>query len=393
MSGIFINADRSGKSDDPRVDIAVAGKFHAYYLASEFGKLSRLRDLYSVHRTISPPNSVSHRAFHNRLDLAAWGALSRYTSLGYTNERKFEIFDQWLLGELRSKSPGILHSWNGGSLNTFKALKGSGWRLCLERSCPHNQFQYDLLVEEGKTLGIPHAQNMRALERAIEELQLADVIVTPSSYSAASYKDPDLIRKVRVNSLGGNIKYQERPKKQPGFRVLMVGNNFLRKGIHYLVEAFRLIRDPMAELWIRGDVPDVYRSRIKDARVTIIPAVLPSKLRELYLAADVFVQPSIDEGFGMTVLEALGFGLPVVITENVGSKDLLSPDVAFTVPIRDPRALADAIESARLVPGPSFDLARKAIIEMNTWAACARRMLDRVYADHGGNDGPRPAAA
>ena len=138
----------------------------------------------------------------------------------------------------------------------------------------------------------------------------------------------------------------------PGLKVLAIGNDFLRKGVHYLVEAFKLIDDPGAELWIRGEVPDVYRKRIVDPRVTIIPPVLPERLRRLYETADVFVQPSIDEGFGMTVIEALGYGLPLVITEHVGAKDLLTPDVAVTVPIRDAKAIAAGIEAARLCARP-----------------------------------------
>ena len=273
-----------------------------------------------------------------------------------------------------------MHSWNENSYNIFKKLKGTGWRLCVERSCPHNLFQYELLLEEGKALGIPHRQDMYALERAIEELHLADMIVVPSSYSAKSYTEPELLRKVRVNPLGANVGYFEKPAKTSGFKVLMVGNNFLRKGIHYLVQAFKLIDDPNAELWIRGEVPDEYRKRIQDPRITIIPPVLPNRLKKLYQAADVFVQPSIDEGFGMTVFEALGYGLPLVVTENVGARDLLTPDVSVTVPARNPGAIAAAIETARHLPGPAFDAARRAIIEKNTWSACAQRMIDSVYA-------------
>jgi len=305
--------------------------------------------------------------------------MSRFISLGYTDERKATIFDDWIGATLAKKAPGILHSWNGNSRNTFKKLRGSGWRLCVERSCPHNQFQYELLLEEGKALGVSHMQNMRMLDRAIEELYLADVIITPSSYSASSYKEPELIQKVRVNPLGANVKYQERLSKAAGLRVLMVGNNFLRKGTHYLVEAFKFIDDPKAELWIRGDVPEAYRKRIRDPRITIIPPVLHNRLKKIFQAANVFVQPSIDEGFGMTVLEALGYGLPLVVTENVGARSLLSPEVAVTVPIRDPEAIAIAIEAARHLCGPSFDAARKSILERNTWAACAQRMIDSVY--------------
>jgi glycosyltransferase involved in cell wall biosynthesis len=363
------------------IDIAVAGKFHAYQLASEYAALGRLRDIYSAYRGLKLPNRVSRRAFHNRVDLAIWEQLSRFVPVGYTGETKVEAFDDWLTAQLTKKNPGILHSWNGNSRNTFKKLKGTDWRLCVERSCPHNQFQYEMLSEEGKALGVRHVENMRLLDRAIEELHLADVIVAPSCYSASSYKEPELVQKVRINPLGTNVEFQERPSKTSGLKVLMVGNNFLRKGTHYLIEAFKLIDNPEAELWIRGEVPEAYRKRIQDPRITIIPPVLRKRLRKIYQTAHVFVQPSIDEGFGMTVLEALGYGLPLVVTENVGAKDLLSPEVAITVPIRDPEAIAAAIEPALNLCGPNFDLVRGSILEKNTWARCAWRMINTVYVN------------
>ncbi|HLW25820.1 MAG TPA: glycosyltransferase family 4 protein [Steroidobacteraceae bacterium] len=369
------------------IDIAAAGKFHAHHLAAELASLGRLRDFYNVRRSLAPPPRVPPRRFHNRLDLALWSAAARLGPVGYRHDRAYEIFDEWLRRRLETQAPGVLHSWNGNSRATFRALKGRGWRLCLERSCPHNRVQYELLREESAALGVPFAPDPQVLERAIEELYLADIIVAPSRYSARSYADPELARKVRVNPLGGNVRYRERPRATPrsssrrGVKVLMVGNNFLRKGTHYLIEAFRHIRDGGAELWIRGDVPEAYRGRIADPRVRILPAVSLARLHELYARADVFVQPSIDEGFGMTVFEALGFGLPVVVTENVGALDLLSPQVALTVPIRDPPALADAIEAARMLPGDAFDAARRTLLERNSWAACTRRMLQSVYAD------------
>jgi len=102
-------------------------------------------------------------------------------------------------------------------------------------------------------------------------------------------------------------------------------------------------------------------------------------LIELYQAADVFVQPSIDEGFGMTVFEALSFGLPVVVTENVGANDLLNSQVSITVSIRDPEALAKAIERAAAMPCELFDQARKTLLENISWVGCAQRMFESVY--------------
>ena len=108
-------------------------------------------------------------------------------------------------------------------------------------------------MEEAKLLGVPFKQDMAVLERNIEELYIADIIVSPSLYSARSFADPELIKKVRVNPLGGNVKYSDRkPKLHSGLRVLAVGNSFLRKGFHYLIEAFKQIKDLRAELWNSG---------------------------------------------------------------------------------------------------------------------------------------------
>jgi glycosyltransferase involved in cell wall biosynthesis len=207
-----------------------------------------------------------------------------------------------------------------------------------------------------------------------------DTIVCPSNYSANSFVEPELRDKVKKVSLGSNFKFKERiVKPDSRLRILMVGNAFLRKGTHYLVEAMKFIEDPSAELWIRGDVPEEYRKRINDDRIKIFGSMPINQLFELYENADVFVQPSVDEGFGMTVLEALSFGLPLVLTENVGAKDIVNEKLAEIVPIRDPMALSKAIIGVRNLPGKEFDIERKRILEKYTWNLCAKTLFTDVY--------------
>jgi glycosyltransferase involved in cell wall biosynthesis len=366
--------------NDKKVTLAVSGKFHAFHLASEYARMQKLSKLYAAHRTIKPPKNLTNKQYKNRIDLAiAVYISSRFPSFGFTQTKKDEIFDAWIVKNLKNEVPGILHSWNGNSYKTFNSLKNTDWLKCVERSCPFNMYQHELLSAEADFLNVEYFKDQSLLAREIEELYLADVIVAPSQYSASTYKDPELIKKVKINPLGANIKYKERKARKPTFIVLMVGNYFLRKGTHYLIEAFKMIERSDAELWIRGDVPDTYIKRIKDERVKIIPPVLPDKLVELYQAADVFVQPSIDEGFGMTVFEALAFGLPLVVTENVGAKDLLNTQVSITVPIKNPAALAKAILQAIEMPSKAFDEARKKVIDQVSWAGCSQRMLESVY--------------
>ena len=363
-----------------KVTLAVSGKYHAFYLASELAKIDRLSALYSVHRTITPPKNVSRKQYYNRLDLALSFQLSSFIPFfKMTQLKRDRIFEKWISEKIKNVEPGILHSWTGNSHIPFSALKSSDWLKCLERSCPHNMFQYEFIRAEADCLNIEYFRDQESLKSDIEELYLSDIIVVPSQYSANSYSDPELIRKVRVNPLGANLNYRARVDKKPGLVVLMVGNNFLRKGTHYLIEAFKLIDRSDAELWIRGDVPNSYRHGITDTRVKIIPSVLPNKLLEIYQAADVFVLPSIDDGFGMAALEALALGLPVVITENVGAKDLLNAQVSITVPIRSPEALAIAILQSLEMPCQAFDEARRLLIENASWSNCANRMIEEVY--------------
>lgn len=365
---------------DDQVTLAVSGKFHAFHLASEYAKMQKLSMLYAAHRTIQPPKYLTSKQYKNRFDLAVASYISaRLPLFGFTQAKKDEVFDAWMVKNLKNKAPSILHSWNGNSYKTFNALKNTDWLKCVERSCPFNLYQHELLRAEADFLNVEYIKDESLLKREIEELYLADVIVAPSQYSASTYQDPELIKKVKINPLGANIQYKERNARNPTFIVLMVGNYFLRKGTHYLIEAFKLIQRSDAELWIRGDVPDNYSKRINDKRVKIIPPVLPDKLIELYQSADVFVQPSIDEGFGMTVFEALAFGLPLVVTENVGAKDLLNSQVSITVPIRNPEALSQAIQIAIEMPSKTFDEARKKIIDQVSWTVCAQRMFESVY--------------
>lgn len=363
-----------------KVTLAVAGKFHAFHLASQYAAMGRLSALYSAHRTIRPPKNLKPEQYRNRFDLALGVHLSTHLPfLKMSHFKKDRIFESWLIKHLKNSEPGILHSWNGNSHQLFRELKSRDWLKCLERSCPHNMFQHEIISAEADFLNIKYFKDKAALERETEELYLSDIIVAPSQYSANSYSDPELIKKIRVNHLGANLHFRGREKRNSSLVVLMVGNNFLRKGTHYLIEAFKMIDRADAELWIRGDVPEVYRNQIYDKRIKIIPPLLPEKLVKLYQDADVFVQPSIDEGFGMTVLEALSFGLPLVVTENVGAKDILNSEVSITVPIRNPEALARAIQSAIELPCLAFDEARKKILENTSWPSCAKRMFDTIY--------------
>ena len=68
----------------------------------------------------------------------------------------------------------------------------------------------------------------------------------------------------------------------------------------------------------------ILKKYLDDERIVTIPYVENSKLMKFYSEADVFVQPSLEDGFGLVILEALACGCPVIATKNTGAGDIFS---------------------------------------------------------------------
>ena len=139
-----------------------------------------------------------------------------------------------------------------------------------------------------------------------------------------------------------------RPKERP-LTLINTGGLSLRKGSPYLLEAFRLIRQqrPDARLILTQVVRDDMRAvlpRYRDLPIDWSPSLPHPALAELLRSADIFILPSLEDGFARTVTEALACGLPVITTPNTGASDFVQPGVSGEiVPIRDPQAIADAV--------------------------------------------------
>jgi glycosyltransferase involved in cell wall biosynthesis len=129
------------------------------------------------------------------------------------------------------------------------------------------------------------------------------------------------------------------------FRVAFVGQISQRKGISYLVEAFTKAAIPDSELLLVGRVIGRGRAWSAIPGVRHVPHVLRWELPALYRTADIFVLPSLVEGFGLVALEAMACGVPVVISTNTFAADVVTDGVdGYVIPIRDPEAIADRLQ-------------------------------------------------
>lgn len=149
-------------------------------------------------------------------------------------------------------------------------------------------------------------------------------------------------------------------------QLLAVGSLIPRKGYDVLVDALAGISERDWCLTIAGS-PDhapatatALAARIAAAglsgRIRLAGAVAPGQLDELYDRADLFVMPSLFEGYGMVLTEALSRGLPIVCTLSGAGADRIPAQAALKVAPGDAAALAKAL--AKLIDAPAERRAR-----------------------------------
>ena len=135
------------------------------------------------------------------------------------------------------------------------------------------------------------------------------------------------------------------PSTAGKLKLLFVGRINQRKGIKYLLEALRLLETQEVELTICGRVLDDLA--LFDAfagQVKIRPSVSAEELVQAYQAADLFVFPSVAEGFAQVLLESLACGLPILSTTHTAAPDLIEDgEQGFIVAPRRPDLLAEKI--------------------------------------------------
>ena len=132
--------------------------------------------------------------------------------------------------------------------------------------------------------------------------------------------------------------------------VLFLTSVQYRKGIFTLLDAFEHVARemPEVELVIAGDGPALPEVRQRAAamagcRITFAGKVERDRVASFMRSHSVYCLPSIGEPFGMTIVEAMACGVPVVATRAGGVPDLVSEPGGRLVPPRDPLALAEAL--------------------------------------------------
>lgn len=160
------------------------------------------------------------------------------------------------------------------------------------------------------------------------------------------------------------------------YRIVMVSALTRNKGIHILLDAWRRLALPHAELWLIGAGQLPVESA---AGVRIVGGVPQGDLPALLSQCDLFVLPSLADGFGLVVLQAMACELPVIVSDRTGAAEAVAgEDYGGVVPAGDVEALAGSIEyfyRLRAERPELGRLARQHVLARHTWPHHAARLL------------------
>lgn len=170
---------------------------------------------------------------------------------------------------------------------------------------------------------------------------------------------------------------------QPMPLVLSLGRINWKKGLDRLIEAMAYAPD--AKLVIAGNDEDTYTPKLLAlakltgvaARIRFLGPVHGDEKWSTFASADVFALPSYSENFGISVLEAMACGIPVVVTPEVGLATTVAQTGAGIVADGDPIKFGRAI--AHLLANPDLrqrmgEAGRKAAMDQFSWASVSERM-------------------
>lgn len=339
------------------VTISVFGRFHAFYLAHQLYKRDHLSQLITS---------------YPKFEVEKYGIPREVVSSLLPYEACDRLWNRWLPKKLKPKIDITRHfnesfgkaaaaclqedtdiyvGWSSKSAAGLKKARALGAVTILERGSSHPEYHRDVLVEEYETYGLKEKadfQKVNYRHEAIHEYELTDYISVPSEFAKRTFVERGFpSNRIITVPYGVDLsQFRPLPKESDVFRVIFAGGMSLRKGVHYLLQAFSELKLPNSELWLIGTKNPEIESTFKkyEGSFRYFGHIPQPDLHRYYSQGSVFVMPSLEEGLALVQPQAMACGLPLVCTTNTGGEDLIEDGKeGFVIPIRSVEAIKEKL--------------------------------------------------
>jgi glycosyltransferase involved in cell wall biosynthesis len=295
------------------------------------------------------------------------------------------LFDRWAAARLRPDTADIVVACEISALSTFRKARRLGMVTVLDAAATHHRTQ-------DRFHGFSEPADLHRRITAVKdaEIALADHILTVSELARQSYVEAGVpAEQVHCVPLGVDVELfvppAERAPAGGGATFVFAGAASRVKGLDLLLAAFARVHqaEPAARLLVIGPAGDCSSllGPPPPEGVEVLGPLPQAEVAARFAAADCLVLPSRNESFGMVVPEALATGVPVLVSERVGAKDLVTEDrTGWIVPVEDVEALTGRmIWCARhLEEIRALRAACRQAAEAASWPAYHRRFAELI---------------
>ncbi len=369
------------------IALSATNPCHLYDLAIALHQLQQLGAYHSGYPgwRLHPPPRFPLKS-HSGRTLVTYGALRLPMTLRPAPHRLFrwqdQGFDRATARTLRRTDGDSIHAMPGQSLETFRRARELGMTTVLNHATGPVRLQLALLEKEYRRAGLNpvdhHGFDAAYFAREEQEYALADYHCAASSVVKAQLTSVGVpAERVWVVPYSANETLFYPPaggRDRDSLAIVYAGQLTQRKGLRVLFDAVRRLRSsrPVTlDLYgpERADIrPDLDPLR-SEAWLRIHAPVSQARLADVFRRSAVLVLPSWEEGFGLVVPQALHCGLPCIVSDRVGSADLIAPrGNGSVIPAGDADALATELDW--WLTHPETFTTRNL-----SWQDCARELL------------------
>jgi glycosyltransferase involved in cell wall biosynthesis len=262
-------------------------------------------------------------------------------------------FDRWVAKKLAPHD--FVHAMPGQCIQTFKSAKEKGCRTVLNHATGPSKNWIKVMEREyqrvGRNLVKETIFNEEYLRQEAEEYALADLHCAASSIVRRQLIGIGIApEKIWVVPYGASpeLFFRATRKAFDRFRILFAGQLNLRKDIRTLLRALEILSEPTWEMNFYGQRTSEAEKDLSEYKgatpLRFHGAVSRSALAAAMREASVLVLPSLEEGFGLVVPQALSAGTPCIVSDRVGAQDLLTHRENGSIfPVGESTALADEL--------------------------------------------------
>jgi glycosyltransferase involved in cell wall biosynthesis len=347
-----------------KIAIVVHGRFHAFDLARAL--LERGHDVtlftnypkWAVNRFDFPTDRVRSFWLHGVLTRGVQQLQAR-NSIFNSEANLHTMFGRWAASEMQKEYWDVVHPWSGVSEEIFQTLKEKPTVKLLMRGSAHIAYQARLLEEEEhRTAAVQDRPSRWMIARESREYSLTDKVVVLSSFASGTFLEEGFPReKLRLLPLGSDVKafrpsseiVEARCRRilsgQP-LRVLYVGALSFQKGLWDMMNIVRTVSIEKVRFQFVGPVSPEVNGLIAELRslADVIPKKPQVDLPKCYAWGDLFIFPTIQDGYAQVLAQANASALPILTTTNCSGPDLLSQgQTGWVLPIRSADAFIELL--------------------------------------------------